>query len=279
LTNRRHLVIPGIIAVVLAVIWDILFVAVFHIPPGSASTAAADQTLTGLIFVIISGDVGLAVVVFGLYFALAFSGRGRPAGPAEVGHARSNVPLQAAWIGTSAVLVLFAAGLGVVELEGSTNPTLAVPAKALAAGAEHDPLIVQVIAQQWQFTFRYPQYGGFETPQLRIPTDRLVQFDVTSLDVTHAFSAYQIGIKVDANQGVNNVGYAYVTKPTVITVRCGELCGLFHGYMIDVGAQAGQVLTPSDFSSWLSHAQATYGPEEQYLPKFALVYFPAPVTY
>lgn len=279
MTNRRHLAIPGIIALVLAVIWDILFVTVLHVPPGNASTAAVDQTLTGLIFVIISGDVGLAVVTFGIYFIATFHSGGQSATVREVGQARSNVPLQAAWIGATAALVLFAAGLGVVELEGSTNPTLTVPASALAAGAEHNPLIVQVIAQQWQFTYRYPQYGGFETQQLRIPTDRLVQFDVTSLDVTHAFSAYQIGIKIDANQGVNNVGYVYVTRPTVITVRCGELCGLFHGYMIDVGSYAGEALTPSNFSSWISYAQATYGPQEKYLPKFSLVYFPTPATY
>ncbi len=276
MSNRRQLVIPTLIAAVLAVVWDLLVALVLHLPPGYATTTAADQTVTGQVFAIIGGDVGFAVVVFGAYFISQF-GRGVPVEPAS--HPRSHVPLQAGWIGASVVLVMFAAGFGVVELEGQTNPDLVVPASALAAGAASHPFIVQVIAQQWQFTYRYPQYGGFETQQLRIPVDRLIQFDVTSLDVTHSFWAYQLGIKLDANSGFNNVGYAYVLKPTVIDVRCGELCGLWHGYMTDVGSQAGQALSTSNFASWLSYAESTYGPEEKYLPKFSLTYYPQPLLY
>jgi cytochrome c oxidase subunit 2 len=279
LTTRRHLVIPGLIVAVLSLIWDLLVALVLHIPPGYATTTAADQTVTSQVFAIIAGDVGMAVVVFGAYFAILFSRQGRPPEPQTGGRAHSNVPLQVGWIGSCVVLVMFAAGFGVIELEGQTDPALVVPASALASGAQHHPFIVQVIAQQWQFTYRYPQEGGFESQQLRIPTDRLIQFDVTSLDVTHQFWAYQLGVKLDANQGVNNVGYTYVTTPTIINVRCGELCGLWHGYMTDIGSQAGQALAPAAFASWLSYAEATYGPETKNLPKFALTYYPQPLIY
>jgi cytochrome c oxidase subunit 2 len=279
LTNRRHLVIPGIIVAVLSLIWDLLVALVLHIPPGYATTTSAGQTVTSQVFAIIGGDVGMAVVTYAVYFAILFSRKGRPREPQTVSRANSNVPLQVGWISASVVLVMFAAGFGVIELEGQTSPALVVPASALASGAQHQPFIVQVIAQQWQFTYRYPQYGGFESQQLRIPTDRLIQFDVTSLDVTHQFWAYQLGVKLDANQGVNNVGYTYVTTPTVIDVRCGELCGLWHGYMTDIGSQAGEALAPAAFSSWLSYAEATYGPETKNLPKYALTYFPQPLIY
>ncbi|MGC1184126.1 MAG: cytochrome c oxidase subunit II [Candidatus Dormiibacterota bacterium] len=281
MTTRRHLVIPAIVVAVLSLIWDLLVALVLHIPPGYATTTAADQTVTSQVFAIIAGDIGFAVVGFGLYFAYVFSRPGaaaeaiRETGPPP----RSQVLLPISWLSASFVLVMFAAGFGTIELEGQTSPSLVVPAQALAVGAQNHPLIVQVIGQQWQFTYRYPQYGGFETQQLRIPTGRLIQFDVTSLDVTHQFWAYQLGVKVDANQGVNNIGYTYVTRPTVIDVRCGELCGLWHGYMTDVGSQAGQALTPTAFASWLSYAKATYGPEEKNLPKFALTYFPEPLQY
>jgi cytochrome c oxidase subunit 2 len=277
-SRSRDLIIPGIIAAILAVIGDLLVVFVFHLPPGGATTAATDDTFTGQVFVIISWSVGIAVVTYACYF-IAISGRNKevPSGPPVF--LRSHLALQTAWLSVCIVLVMFAAGLGVVALQGQVSPSLVVPASALAAGATHDPLIVQVIGQQWQFTYRYPQYGGFETQQLRIPTGRLIQFDVTSLDVAHDFSAYQLAIKIDAIPGVNNVGYVYVTKPTVIDVRCGELCGLWHGYMTDVGPQAGQVLTPSKFASWLSYAESVYGPEESNLPKFSLTYFPTPLTY
>ena len=47
-------------------------------------------------------------------------------------------------------------------------------------------LQVQVIGQQWAWTFRYPGYGGVETPQLALPAGRLVELHVTSLDVNHS---------------------------------------------------------------------------------------------
>ena len=40
-----------------------------------------------------------------------------------------------------------------------------------------------------------------------LPVDQPVQFNVTSLDVIHSFWAYQLGVKADANPGVNNVAY------------------------------------------------------------------------
>ena len=278
MSTKRHLIIPGIIAAILAVIGDFLVVLVLHLPPGHATTAANDDTFTGQVFAIISWSVGAAVVTYAVYF-IVLSARATEHPAPSHAYLRSHLRLQVAWISTSVVLVMYAAGLGVVALEGQTSPNLVVPAKVLAAGGARDPLIIQVIGQQWQFTYRYPQYGGFETSQLRLPTGRLIQFDVTSLDVAHSFSAYQLAVKIDAISGINNVGYVYVLKPTAIDVRCGELCGLWHGYMTDVGAQAGQALTPSQFSSWLSYAESTYGPEESNLPKFALTYFPTPLTY
>ncbi|MGC2190724.1 MAG: cytochrome c oxidase subunit II [Candidatus Dormiibacterota bacterium] len=279
MSSRRHLVIPALIAAVLSVIWGLLVALVLHLPPGYATTTAAGETVTGQVFAIIAGDVGMTVVIYAVYFVIRYSRQGRPSEVAASASTRSNVPLQVGWISSCVVLVMFAAGYGTIELEGQTAPSLVVPASALATGAQHHPFIVQVIAQQWQFTYRYPQEGGFESQQLRIPTDRLIQFDVTSLDVTHQFWAYQLGVKLDANQGVNNVGYTYVLKPTVIDVRCGELCGLWHGYMTDIGSQAGEALSASSFASWLSYAKATYGPETKNLPKFALTYFPQPLTY
>jgi len=63
-------------------------------------------------------------------------------------------------------------------------------------------LQVQVIGQQWAWTYRYPQFGGFETTQLALPVNQPVQFNITSLDVIHSFWPYTLGVKADANPGV-----------------------------------------------------------------------------
>ena len=89
-------------------------------------------------------------------------------GPPIFGH----TGLQATFIGATSVIVLAAFVFGTVEL--------IVPAGA-GAGQGPDPvwkpsgdniLQVQVIGQQWQFTYRYPQFGGMESTQLVLPVNR-----------------------------------------------------------------------------------------------------------
>ena len=96
-------------------------------------------------------------------------------------------------------------------------------------------LPIQVIGQQWKFTYRYPTFGGFETNELVVPDDTTIQFNVTSLDVIHSFWAYQLGVKADANPDYNNVAYATTQQLGSFIVRCSELCGIWHGAMFNNG--------------------------------------------
>jgi cytochrome c oxidase subunit 2 len=172
-------------------------------------------------------------------------------------------------ITTAIVLSLFA--FGTVEL---------VTTNAAGAGAgegpspiwkpDGKPLVVQVIAQQWLFTYRYPQYGGFETTQLMLPVGQDIQFNVTSLDVIHSFWAYQLGVKADANPQVNNVAYTTTEHAGEVTVRCAELCGLWHGAMFDYG----HVVSVAAFQSWAKTTRATMAKITKTLPAYATVYYP-----
>src|SRR5207237_8971523 len=98
---------------------------------------------------------------------------------------------------------------------GGQGPT---PAAAPTEGGQK-PLQVQVIAQQWTFTFRYPSYGGVETSQLYLPSYRLVEFHVTSLDVVHSFWAYQLAVKADANPNVDNVAFVNTRGPVMVDLH------------------------------------------------------------
>ena len=113
---------------------------------------------------------------------------------------RGNYRIQATWIAVSLVLVLGLATYGTVELavdEPGGGISTASAALALPASTSQ-PLEVQVIAQQWWFTYRYPAYGGIETAQLVLPVNQKIEFNVTSLDVTHSFNFYALGVKADA---------------------------------------------------------------------------------
>ena len=76
-------------------------------------------------------------------------------------------------------------------------------------------------------------------------------FHVTSLDVIHSFWAYQLGVKADANPQVDNVAYVTPKALGSVTVRCNELCGIWHGAMFNYG----HVVSQSAFASWASGVQ------------------------
>jgi cytochrome c oxidase subunit II len=96
---------------------------------------------------------------------------------------------------------------------------------------------------------------------------------VTSIDVIHSFWAYQLGVKADANPGVDNVAYTKINHSGSITVRCAELCGLWHGAMFDYG----QAVSPSAFESWAKATEVQLTAVTKMLPPYALTYDPTVV--
>src|SRR6266851_6324264 len=115
---------------------------------------------------------------------------------------RGHMPSQIAWLVVTSAAVLFLAIFGTAELFASNGAGGGEGPKPLEkpSGAV---LPVQVIGQQWEFTFRYPTFGGVETAQLVLPVGREIEFHVTSLDAIHSFWAYELGVKADANPGVD----------------------------------------------------------------------------
>jgi cytochrome c oxidase subunit 2 len=236
---------------------------------GNGSDATSDQGTDYTVLAALATPV-LTLVMFYLAYAVIFFRQpkgGVLEGPAVRGHAR----VQTAWIVVTSTMVLAVAVFGTVRLEsdygsgsGSGPNPLTVP--------KGPKLPVQVIAQQWLFTYRYPTYGGVETTELVLPNDEMVEFHVTSLDVIHDFWAYKLGVKADANPGVDNIAFVKPTKLESFTVRCAELCGVWHGYMYN----AGRVVTPAAFETWIHEQQKRLAPATKVLPKYSKTYLPEP---
>jgi cytochrome c oxidase subunit II len=270
--ERRHGWIIFGIWLPLAIVADLLiwFAWKPHIPPGDMSTSAQHQQFDIAFMALLAAPVILFIWVYSAYALVTW--RHREGDEDDGPPMFHNVKIQATWIGATAVIVLGLFVFGTVEL--------IVPAGA-GAGEGPSPiwkpsstniLQVQVIGQQWQFTYRYPQFGGMETTQLVLPQGRAVAFNVTSLDVIHSFWAYQLGVKADANPGVNNVAYTTPQATGTFTVRCSELCGLWHGAMFNYG----RVVSPAAFQAWAMgerNAQARSGILAA-LPPYATTYDP-----
>ena len=105
-----------------------------------------------------------------------------------------------------------------------------------------------------------------------LPVGREIEFHVTSLDVIHSFWAYELGVKADANPGVDNIAFVKPSKLGTFQIRCAELCGLWHGYMFDTG----KVVTASQFASWINTQRSYFGPIQKYLPAYSTTYAPDP---
>jgi cytochrome c oxidase subunit II len=240
------------------------------IPPGNDSAQGQAQTYDNQVLLGVSTPIMLFVLVVLGYTLIAFRAREATAEGVPV---RGNARLQLLWLLITTAVVLGLAAFGSYELikdgAGSgqgPNATFAPP--------EHDKAMdVQVIGQQWEFTYRYPTYGGLETPHLYLPANRLIRLHVTSLDAIHSFWAINLGVKADANPGTDNVVYVKTGHPVKINIRCAELCGLWHGYMFD---EQGRVVAPSAFATWIKQQQQVYGPITKELPPYATTYSPEP---
>jgi cytochrome c oxidase subunit II len=241
-----------------------------HLPPGTMGSAAAgDQFDTNIIFILAIPAV-LGVVLYLAYVVVVW--RARPGTPEPVAgpHSRGNIWVQSAWIGITTLIVMGAFIFGTVELIISAGSGGGEGPSPIWTPTSGTVLPVQVIAQQWKFTYRYPTFGGFETDQLVIPNGTQVAFHVTSLDVIHDFWAYQLGVKADANPGQDNVAFTNTQQLGQFTVRCDELCGIWHGAMFDFG----HVVPKAKFEAWAMKQESALAANTKLLPPFAWTYTP-----
>jgi cytochrome c oxidase subunit II len=230
------------------IIWFLMttvgvFIGIFvphHVMPTLLSHEATDVWRTIVLFTILAAPVAAAVYAVAAYSLLAWRHRGNQEEPPEDGPPlRGNSTLTAIWLGTSTVLVLvlLAWGLTVYSAEETSHP---------------NALVVDVTGQQWLWTFKYPG-TGVNTRSLVLPINRPVQFNVTSVDVTHGFWPAALGVQVDANPGVVTVIRTTPDKLGNFTVRCSQLCGLYHSFMYAPGS----VVTTAKFSQWLQSQGAS----------------------
>jgi cytochrome c oxidase subunit 2 len=240
------------------------------IPPGNGSEQGQGQVFDNQVLIGVSAPIMVFVIVMLAYTLIVFRQRDAAAAGAPV---RGDAGLQLLWIVITTTTVLALAGFGTYELVKDGAGGGQGPSATFLPSGHNKAMDVQVIAQQWEFTYRYPTYGGLETPHLELPADTLIRLHVTSLDAIHSFWAVNLGIKADANPGTDNVVYFKTKGPRTIHVHCAELCGLWHGYMFD---NKGGVVSSSAFATWIQQQKRLYGPILKDLPPYSTTYKPEP---
>jgi cytochrome c oxidase subunit 2 len=118
-------------------------------------------------------------------------------------------------------------------------------------------LEVNVSAQQFAWSFQYPNDGKVTSGTLRLPVGRSVLLHLTSKDVIHSFWVPEFGQKQDTVPGIDTQLHITPDKVGTYPVICTELCGLGHAVM----RTAAIVMPPAAFDKWLkSETQATSSP-------------------
>ena len=188
----------------------------------------------------------ISIAIFALVAAVIIYSlinfRARPDEDADGPPIHGHTGLEIAWTAVPAALVTAIAIVSAVVLgqNGRFSEASASPAHPLK------PLTVEVISQQFAWSFKYPAFGDAVSATLRLPVHVPVKLEITSLDVIHSFWVPEFGQKQDAVPGSINPLVITPTRTGVFPVICTELCGLGHALM----RSAAEVTSESRFLSW-----------------------------
>jgi cytochrome c oxidase subunit II len=119
-----------------------------------------------------------------------------------------------------------------------------------------DTLHINVTAQQFAFTFNYPDAKNAASPVLRLPEGRSVELYMRSLDVIHSLFVPQFGQKEDIVPGLVTQLHITPTRLGTFPLECTELCGLGHSLMRTEAI----VMRPSAFDAWLKQQEKSAAP-------------------
>jgi cytochrome c oxidase subunit 2 len=116
-----------------------------------------------------------------------------------------------------------------------------------------DTLQINVTAQQFEWTFTYPDANNATSPVLRLPEGRSIELNMRALDVIHAFFVPEFRTNEDIVPGLVTNVHITPTRVGTYPLICNELCGLGHSLMRTQAI----VMAPKAFDTWLSQQKTS----------------------
>ena len=228
----RRGAIVRVIAIALLAAAAATAVAIFINWLPAADSKEADR-IDLVFWVVVAICIGVFAVVAAITIYSVVKFRVRPDDDSDGPPVHGHTGIEIVWTAIPTVLVVVIAVMSAVAL--AENGKL-----------KSNRLEVDVTAQQFEWTFKYPQYGGFETHELRLVEGRQVQLTLKALDVIHSFWVPEFRQKQDAVPGIVTHLPITPTKTGKYTLVCTELCGLGHALM----RAPVVVMTPAAFDQW-----------------------------
>lgn len=122
-----------------------------------------------------------------------------------------------------------------------------------------EPVHISVVGEQWWWRVIYRHDDGRTTEsanEIRIPTGRVIEIELTTADVIHSFWIPAYAGKVDMIPGRSNLLHFIADKPGIVSGQCAEYCGGAHALM----SFYTMAMTPSDYEAWLAKERANVKP-------------------
>ncbi|MBA2965406.1 MULTISPECIES: c-type cytochrome [Ramlibacter] len=234
------------------------FLSPWYFTPIASNWHAIDTTIsitfwvTGIVFVAVAGFMAWALIRY----------RHRPGGRAS--YQPENKRLEG-WL-----MVVTTVGVAAM-----LAPGLLVWAQVIEV--PHEAMVVEVVAQQWNWSYRLPGKDGklgtvhprfvsdanpfginpadphgqddvlAQTPELRLPVGKPVKLLLRSKDVLHDFAVAQLRVKMDMVPGLVTYSWFTPTRTGSFDLLCEELCGVGHFSM------RGRIVVdePGAYQAWL----------------------------
>ena len=214
-------------------------------PPQPSALAPAgpnSEAIASLFTVVLAIAVVVFVVVEGLILISAFRFHRRAKDATEPAQVHGNTKAEIAWTILPALIVVT---LFVMALQ--TQQTLDTRPAAAA-----EQMTVKVIGHQFWWEYQYPDLGITTATDLVIPVGKVVNLEISSVDVIHSFWIPQLNGKTDAFPNHVNLTWIQANTPGVFYGQCAELCGTGHANMRAVV----MAKTQDEFDQWVKQQQA-----------------------
>ena len=207
--------------------------------PGCRPSASVERGRIDIVFWVATA---ICIAIFAIVFAVTIFSvmkfRARPDDDSDGPPIHGHTGLEIAWTAVPTVLVVVIGVVSAVALAKNDR----IPS---------DHMTVEVTAQQFAWTFKYPGGGDVTTTELRLPLNKSTELNLRALDVIHSFWVPQFGQKQDAVPGITTHLKITPNKLGKFPVICTELCGLGHATMRSWAV----VMKPDAFKKWLAEAK------------------------
>jgi cytochrome c oxidase subunit II len=192
--------------------------------------------LAAIVFILVEGLL--------IYSSLRFRRR-TPLPTLEPPQIHGNTRLEVMWAAVPALILVGLFGITVTRL-GELNQIPTDP----------NVMHISVTGRQFSWEFGYGSTGVKTTNDLHIPVGQQVVFDVTAVDVIHAFWVPDLFGQIDANPGrVNHITFT-ANQPGEFRGVCAMLCGSGHASMLFRVTTQPQ----AEFQTWLQQQQSGGAP-------------------